>query len=210
MNIAVIGANGKTGSLVVKEALKRGHNVTAIVRDKNKVNKELSVIEKEIANLTKEDLEKFDVIVNAFGIWEESKFDLHSVYTKHLCDLLSGTPIRLIIVGGGGSLYVDSSHTTQAYDTPEFPDIYQSIARAAGKALAEVRKRDDVQWTYFSPPLEFDAEGIQTNSYIVGGEELIFNKDGRSYISYPDYAIALVDEIDTPKHIKKRFTVISE
>ena len=208
MKIAIIGANGKAGRLIAQEGKKRGHSVTAIVRDRNKV-KDMDVLEKDIVQLAYEDIKDYDVLVNAFGVWEEDKLFLHALYAKHLCDILSGSKVRLLVVGGAGSLYVDSSHTMRLYETPDFPDIFKPVALATAKALEEIRIRDDVQWTYLSPAAEFDVEGMCTNSYTVGGEEIILNSKGKSYISYADYAIALLDEIEKPQHIKQRYTVVS-
>ena len=113
MKIGVIGASGRVGGLVTKELIKRGYYVTAIVRDKKKVKeKNINIIEKDILKLEKNDVKNFDVVVDAFGIWKEDELYLHFVLTKHLCDILSNTDTRLLIVGGAGSLYVDKEHTT--------------------------------------------------------------------------------------------------
>lgn len=209
MKIAVIGANGRVGGLVVKEALSRGYEVTGIVKDKSSIDG-ISVIEKDIMSLTQSDLITFDAVINCFGVWDESKFDLYTTTTKHLCDILSNTKVRLLIVGGAGSLFVNPEHTIQAVDTEGFPEEYKALATAASKALTYLRGRDDVQWTYLSPAGNFDADGTRTGSYILGGEEVIVNSKGESYISYADYAIAMVDEIKNANHIQKRFSVVSE
>ena len=110
MKIGVIAANGKVGRLIVKEALERGIDVTAIVRSANKTEAK-KVIQKDIMDLTREDLEGFDVVVDAFGIWDDEKMNLHSVTLNHLADILSGTKTRLLVVGGAGSLYTDNDTT---------------------------------------------------------------------------------------------------
>lgn len=208
MKVAVIGANGRVGRLVVKESLSRGYEVTGIVRQGTVAD--IPVIHEDIMGLTTEDLTVFDAVVNCFGVWDESQFDLYTTTTKHLCDILSGTNVRLLIVGGAGSLYVDKAHTIQALETEGFPAEYKALATAASKALAYLRTRNDVKWTYLSPAGFFDAEGPRTGSYILGGEEAIVNSKGESYISYADYAIAMVDELENAKHIQQRFSVISE
>ena len=208
MKVAVIGANGRVGRLVVKEALSKGYEVTGIV--KQGTIADIPVIHEDIMGLTTEDLTVFDAVVNCFGVWDESQFDLYTITTKHLCDILSGTNVRLLIVGGAGSLYVDKAHTIQALETEGFPAEYKALATAASKALAYLRTRNDVKWTYLSPAGFFDAEGPRTGSYILGGEEAIVNSKGESYISYADYAIAMVDELENAKHIQQRFSVISE
>ena len=111
MKIAVIGANGKAGRLIVKEAVQRGLDVTAVIRGENQTEA-TKAITKDLFDLTAEDLKGFDVVIDAFGAWTEDTLPLHSSSLKKLCDLLSGTAIRLLVVGGAGSLYVDSQHTT--------------------------------------------------------------------------------------------------
>lgn len=206
MKIGVIAANGKEGRLIVKEALDRGMDVTAIVRSANKTEAK-QVIQNDIMDLTKNDLKNFDVVVDAFGVWDPAKMDLHSVTLNHLADILSGTSTRLLVVGGAGSLYTDKTHTMKLSETPDFPKEYLPVANGMGKALDELRKRNDVKWTYISPAAEFDAEGKRTGSYVLAGEEFTANEKGESYISYADYAIAMVDEAEKGNHIGERISV---
>jgi len=209
MKIGVIGASGRVGGLVTKELIKRGYYVTAIVRDKKKVKeKNINIIEKDILKLEKNDVKNFDVVVDAFGIWKEDELYLHFVLTKHLCDILSNTDTRLLIVGGAGSLYVDKEHTTMLYETKDFPKEFKPLATQMGKALTELRKRDDIKWTYISPAADFRADGEKKDNYILSGEEFMVNDEGISAISYVDYATALVDEIERGNHIKKRISVL--
>lgn len=206
MKIGVIAANGKEGRLIVKEALDRGMDVTAIVRSANKTEAK-QVIQKDIMDLTKNDLKNFDVVVDAFGVWDPAKMNLHSVTLNHLADILSGSSTRLLVVGGAGSLYTDKTHTMKLSETPDFPKEYLPVANGMGKALEELRKRNDVKWTYISPAAEFDAEGKRTGSYVLAGEEFTANEKGESYISYADYAIAMVDEAEKGNHIGERISV---
>lgn len=209
MKIGVIGANGKSGSLIVKEALAKGIDVTAIVRDANKVSG-LSVIEKDIMSLTYEDLKGFDAVIDAFAAWTPETLVLHQTTLKHLCDILAGSNIRLLVVGGAGSLYVNPEHTMQVKDTEGFPDAFKPLANNMSLALEALRKRGDVRWTYLSPAADFVADGERTGKYILGEEELMVNSNGVSQISYADYAIAMVDEIINSNHINKRFTVVAK
>lgn len=206
MKIGVIAANGKEGRLIVKEALDRGMDVTAIVRSANKTEAK-QVIRKDIMDLTKDDLKDFDVVVDAFGVWDETKMNLHGVTLNHLADILSGSSTRLLVVGGAGSLYTDKTHTMKLSETPDFPKEYLPVANGMGKALEELRKRNDVKWTYMSPAAEFDAEGKRTGSYVLAGEEFTTNEKGESYISYADYALAMVDEAEKGNHIGERISV---
>ena len=210
MNIAVIGASGKAGKLILKEAMDRGHQVAAIVREATKLaDKNVAIIEKDIFDLNREDLNRFDVIVNAFGapLGEEQA---HVDAGHHLIKLLQETNTRLIVVGGAGSLYADESKTIRIIDTPDFPDVFKPTANGQGRNLKELQETDQLAWTFVSPSAIFDAEGERTGSYKSGKDVLLVNAAGQSYISYADFAIAIVDEMEDAKHINERFTVVSD
>ena len=207
MKLAVVCANGRVGSLVVKEAVERGLEVTAVVRNENRTIAD-KVIQKDLFDLTKADLEGFDAVVDAFGVWQEEELPNHSKSLKHLCDLLSGKKTRLLVVGGAGSLYVNPEHTAIVCEEPDFPPQFLPLAKAQGKALEQLRKRNDVQWTFLSPAADFQAEGERTGAYNLAGEELTLNSKGESIISYADYAVAMVDEITEGNHIQQRISVV--
>ena len=206
-SIAVVAANGKAGKLIVKEAVDRGFDVTAVVRGENKTNAQHAII-KDLFDLTADDLKGFDAVVDTFGAWTPGTLPQHSTSLKHLADILSGTDTRLIVVGGAGSLYVDPQHTTQLVDTSDFPDDFKPLASAMAKSLAELRERKDVRWTFVSPAADFQADGERTGKYILAGEELKLNDRGESIISYADYAIVIVDEIAKGNHIGQRISVV--
>ena len=209
MKIAVVAAAGKAGRKIVTEAASRGVEVTAFVRRKGQiVDGAKSVIVKDIMDLTADDLKNFDAVVDAFGTFTPETLPLHTTTSQHLCDVLSGSDVRLLIVGGAGSLYVDKEHKTQIFQTPDFPADYVPTATAQAKELDELRKRDDVKWTFISPACDFRADGERTGKYLVGGEELILNAAGESVISYADYAVAMVDEILHGEHIRQRIGVV--
>jgi uncharacterized protein len=210
MKIGIIGASGKVGSLILKEAVSRGHQVTAIVRDKSKLkDTSVAVLEKNILDLTQDDVRQFEVVVNAFGapLGEEQA---HVDAGHSLIEALKGTKTRAIIVGGAGSLYVDENKTVQLIDTPEFPDVVKPTAKGQGRNLQELQSTTDITWTFISPSAVFDAEGKRTGSYKSGKDHLLVNSKGESYISYSDYAIAVLDEIENPQHLNERFTVVGE
>lgn len=209
MKIAVICANGKAGKLIVKEAVNRGLDVTAVVRTENQTEAQ-NVLQKDLFDLTAADLKDFDVVVDAFGAWTEDTLYQHSTSLKHLCDILSGADIRLLVVGGAGSLYVNPEHTAVVSDGPDFPPQFLPLAKAQGKALEELRERNDVKWTFISPAGDFRADGERTGKYILGGEELTLNSKGESVISYADYAIAMIDEAVNGNNIQKRISVVAE
>lgn len=207
MKVAVVCANGRVGRLVVKEAIDRGLDVTAIAKGENESAAEKYIC-KDLFDLTAKDMEAYDVVVDAFGAWAEELLPLHSKSLAHLCDILSGTEKRLVIVGGAGSLYVNKEHTAVVSDGPDFPPQFLPLAKAQGKALEELRERNDVRWTFISPAGDFQAEGERTGAYILAGEELTLNERGESIISYADYAIAMVDEIVSGNHIRERISVV--
>lgn len=207
MKIAVVCANGKAGKLIVKEAVERGLDVTAIVREENQSAAE-KVIVKDLFDLTAEDLKGFDVVIDAFGAWVPEELPKHSTSLAHLCDILSGTDTRLLVVGGAGSLYVNAEHTAQVMDGVDFPEMFKPLASAQGKALEELRERNDVKWTFLSPAADFQADGERTGEYILGGEELTLNSKGESVISYADYAIAMIDEAVKGNSIQQRISVV--
>lgn len=208
MKIAVVAANGKSGRKIIAEAASRGINVTAFVRKPVEIDGASEVIVKDIFALEKSDLANFDAVVDAFGAWTSETLPQHSTTLKHLCDLLSGSNVRLLIVGGAGSLYVDKNHSARVADDPNFPADWKPLANAMAKALGELRGRNDVKWTYISPACDFQFEGERTGKYLVGGEELILNAAGESVISYADYAVATIDEILSGKHIQQRIGVV--
>lgn len=209
MKIGVVCANGKAGQLIVSEALQRGLDVTAIVRGENHSEATKTLI-KDLFDLTVADLAPFDVIIDAFGAWTPATLPQHRTSLKWLCDLVSGTAKRLLVVGGAGSLYVDATHTTPLMDTPDFPDSFKPLALNMGMALEELRQREDVNWTYLSPAADFQADGEKTGHYRFGGEELMVNREGKSEISYADYAAAMIDEVINGQHSQERISVIGE
>lgn len=213
MKIAVIAANGKAGQLITKEAVGRGHDVTAVVRGENRSAASKALEGKDILSLEKADVADFDVVIDAFGAWTPETLGDHVKTSQHLADLLSGTDTRLLIVGGAGSLYMDPEHTVQLVDTPDFPAEFVPLASAQGDELTEIRKRDDVRWTFVSPAADFVADGERTDEYILAGEELTTNAAGVSSISYADYAIAMVDEAErtgSDAHMCERISVLGK
>lgn len=184
-------------------------DVTAIVRGENKTVAQETVV-KDLFDLTGEDLAGFDAVVDAFGNWTPEAINLIPAATVHMAKVLTGSNTRLLVVGGAGSLYVDSEHTKTVVDVTPFPEAAMPVVNGHAKALEELRKFDNVNWTYVSPAGDFQADGERTGKYILGGEELVLNSKGESVISYADYAIAMVDEIETGKHIKERISIVSE
>lgn len=209
MKIAVICANGKAGRMIVKEAAERGIDVTAVVRGENQ-SVAGKVIAKDLFDLKPEDLEGFDIVIDAFGCWTPEGLPQHTTSLMHLCDLVSGRETRLLVVGGAGSLYVNPEHTLRVMDGADFPEAFLPLADHMGRALEALRARDDVNWTYLSPAGDFQADGAKTGEYLFGGEELLLNERGESVISYADYAAAMMDEAVNGTHIRQRISVVQK
>ncbi len=207
MKIAVIGASGKAGQKIVEEALQRGHDVTAIVRSAAKVTADIAVIEKEALALSQEDVKVFDVVVNAFGA-PFGQEELHVKVGRHLIAIFTGIDTKLFVVGGAGSLFVNPEKTVRVMDTPDFPEMFFATAKNQGENLKDLQT-SKVTWTFLSPSAFFDPEGPRTGSYTAGTDHLLVNAAGESYVSYGDYAVAVVDEIESPQHVNSRFTVTS-
>ena len=207
-NIAVVAGDGRVARKVITEAVNRGWDVTAFGRKDENTGDAQTYVKKDILDLTREDLEGFDAVVDAFGAWTPETFHLHGETLQHLLDILAGTDVRLVYVGGAGSLYVNPEHTLQVYQTPDFPAEFVPLATAQVGTLAQIRPVKDVKWTYISPAGDFQADGERTGEYILAGEELTLNDRGESIISYADYAIALVDEIESGNHIHERISVV--
>lgn len=207
MNILVIGANGNAGRRIVEKALKAGHQVTGVVRREGAIEG-IPTIVKDALQLTKQELTQFDVVVNATSAFTPDTYHLPADLTLLLVKALANTNTRLIAIGGAGSLYVDEDHTVQLNDTPEFPKEFLARSKTHGKSDDILRKFSNVDWTMFTPPPILDAEGPESNDYVLGNENVILNKEGKPYISYDTFAQILVDEINNYKFGRQRFTAV--
>lgn len=208
MKIAVVAANGRVAKKVIAEALSRGHEVVAFGRHAENDTSAKEYIQKDLFDLTREDLAGFDAVVDAAGAWSPETFPIIPNAAKHLAGILAGTLVRLVVVGGAGSLFVNPEHTLTVAETPDFPDAFKGVAAAHQQALDFLRTAKDTQWTYISPAGDFQAEGERTGKYILAGEEFTLNSRNESIISYADYAIALVDEIEKGSHSQQRISVV--
>lgn len=209
MKIGIIGATGKQGHTTLKEAISRGLDVTAIIRNKHKLTEEVPYIEKDLFDLTTTDLAPFDVIVDAFNAPLGQEI-LHQTSLDHLITILANTKSKLIVVGGASSLFIDSKKTMVLGDTPGFPESAKPTAKSMRNALTDLRKVTNFDWAYLSPAAFFNPNGHKTGHYQIAGDILTKNEKGESEISYTDYAIALVDEIESNSHHQERFSVVSK
>lgn len=200
MNIALIGASGQVGSRILKELSDRGHIVTAIARDPARIATLPGVTAKagdafDQAGLAAL-LKGHDVVVSAVHFTASDP--------RRLIDAVkaAGVP-RYVVVGGAGSLEVAPGVTLVS--TPEFPEAYKAEATAGGRFLELLRTEKDLDWTFLSPSALFEP-GERTGRFRLGGDRLLVGPNG-SRISFEDYAVALVDEIERPAHRRQRFTV---
>ena len=207
--IAVVAANGRAAGKIIDEAVARGFEVTAFGRRENNT-KAQKYVKKDLFDLTSDELKGFDAVVDAAGAWTLETLYVVPKAAAFLADLLKGSETRLVVVGGAGSLFVNKEHTSTVELQPNFPEIFKGVSAAHGLALATLRAEKDVKWTYISPAGDFQADGERTGKYVLGGEELVLNSKGESVISYADYAIAFVDEIEKGNHIQQRISVVQK
>lgn len=199
MKIALIGATGNVGRRVTAEALSRGHEVIAIARDVSGLEPQAGVTAVQADLRDNEAIGK--AIAGADAVVLSVKFQELDV--EGLLDALKEAK-RLLIVGGAASLHVAPG--LQLIDTEGFPDFIKVEAEPARQALARIRQEQELDWTFLSPSVFF-GPGERTGNFRLGGDDLLSDTEGKSHISYEDYAVALLDEIEQPKHSRQRFTV---
>ena len=148
-------------------------------------------------------------MVDAFGAWTPETLHLHKEHLIHIADALSGTQTRLLVTGSAGSLYPDSTTDQRLVDSPAMPEEFKPLATAMAQAYDALRIREDVAWTYMSPALVFNHEGERTGEYQLAGDVLTMNAAGQSEISYADFAVAVLDLIESGEHQRERVSVVS-
>jgi uncharacterized protein len=211
MKIALIGATGFVGSAILQEALDRGHEVAAIVRSPDKLilhaklhpKKGDVYNEDEVAQL----VTGHDAVISAFNPgW--SNPDIYNQQIKGTRAIIDGVKKagvkRLLFVGGAGSLEVKPG--VQSVDLPEFPSEYKQGALATREALNLLRREPTLDWSFLSPSADL-FPGQRTGKFRLGTDQLLADAHGKSRISVEDYAMAMIDEVEKPKHIRRRFTV---
>ncbi|WP_259782423.1 NAD(P)-dependent oxidoreductase [Aestuariispira ectoiniformans] len=198
--IALIGASGQAGSRILKELSDRGHSVTGIARNPDKIAALPGVTARQGDIFDKDGLADLlrghDVVISSVHF-------LASDADLLLAAVRASGVKRYLVVGGAGSLLVAAD--TRLIDTPEFPAIYKDEAQKGADYLDLLRDVEDLDWTFLSPSALFTA-GERTGQFRLGTDFLLANDNGSS-ISFEDYAIAMADEIESPSHIRRRFTV---
>jgi putative NADH-flavin reductase len=207
MNVVLYGATGKAGSRIMQELLSRGHEVTAVARDQSKLNSAPGVIIKQddLSDVEKiiGIIEGSDAVVSAYAPPVDDTDQLLGVTQRLIEAVKAAANSRLIVVGGAGSLEVEPGVTV--INSGHLPEAWRPIAVSHSKVL-DLLKASDIDWTYFSPAAFF-GPGTRTGKFRLGHDELIADEKGESRISMEDYAIALVDELETKAHPKQRFTI---
>lgn len=214
MKVALIGASGFVGSAILKEALDRGHAVTAIVRNPENITLQhdhLHIIKADILDTDQvaKAVAGADAVISAYNPgW--SNPDIYEEFLKGSKSIQAGIKAagvkRYIVIGGAGSLEVAPG--VQAVDTPDFPVAIKPGATAARDYQGIIKEETELDWTFFSPAFEMHqgTSGVRTGAYRTGLDTPVFNEDGRSILSVEDLALVIIDELETPKHIKQRFT----
>lgn len=211
MKIALIGATGFVGSAILQEALSRGHDVTAMVRNPEKLKPHAKLRPQkgdaydadEVARL----VAGHDAVISAFnpGWGDPNIYHLQVKGTKSIIDGVKKAGLtRLLFVGGAGSLEVRPG--VQALDLPGFPAEYKQGALATREALNLLRKESGLEWSFLSPSADL-APGQRTGQFRLGTDQMLSDANGQSRISTQDYAVAMIDEVERPAHIRQRFTV---
>ena len=201
MKIAVAGASGRAGSRITAELARRGHAVTAIARNPEKIA--------ALPNVTPA---KGDVLDEAglAALWAGHDVAISSIHflTSDPAKLIGAAKTskvgRYLVVGGAGSLEVAPG--VRLVTVPSFPAEYKAEAEKGGAFLDLLRAEKELNWTFLSPSALF-LDGERTGKFRLGTDQLLTAADGKSWISFEDFAVALADEIDRPAHIRKRFTV---
>src|SRR3984957_15071753 len=208
MKVALYGATGAAGSRILKELVSRGHHVTAVVRDAAKLTQSGPNVRVKQGDLSDPKcitaaVGDVEAVISAYG---PPKNDLEAIegVTERQVEALKGkTGVRLIVVGGAGGLNIAPGLTL--VDSQFMPEPYKPIARAHVKAF-NVVKASTIDWTYFAPAAFFEP-GQRTGEFRLGKDELISNTQQESRISMEDYAVALVDELEKPRHRRQRFSI---
>lgn len=210
MKIGVIGANGNLGSRIVKYALESKINVKAFVY-KGDCLYDIEFIEKNLFDLTRDDIQDIDVLISAFG----SGFKVDPIINKKAfikyIELLEYTDKKLVAIGGAGSLYTDNTHRIYEYQSDSHPAKLKEISKNIRLGIDEIENNKTFDWTVVCPSRRFDLNGSYSGNYIVGERsEIIYNKDNQSYITYEDLAKAMVDIAKNDLYKQQVITIASK
>lgn len=208
MKVAVVGASGTIGKRIAEEAVRRGHEVTAVVRNPEKMQDfkdRMNVVQASAVDPDSiaEAVKGSDAVISAYGPRFGEEEELLEAARALLEGVRRGGVSRLLIVGGAGSLMTDSGKALM--DTPGFPGEFRTLAMAHGDAYG-IYRESDMDWTYLSPAAIIEP-GRRTGQFRIGTDRLITDESGDSRISAEDYAVAMIDELEDPQFTRARFTV---
>jgi uncharacterized protein len=201
MKMAIIGITGRAGSRIAAEAIRRGHAVTGIARKAADAQAPAGVAirQADANNVT----ELANAIRGSDAVVSAARFA--TLKAKPVLDAMKTSGVkRLVVVGGAGSL--EAAPGKMVVELPGFPEAYKSEAVPGVAFLNDLRAEHDIDWTFISPGAEF-GPGERTGHFRIGGDQLLADANGKSAISMEDFAIALLDELEQPKHIRQRITV---
>jgi uncharacterized protein len=205
MNVVLFGASGMIGSRVLQELLGRGHAVTAVVRNPEKIAASgVKVVKGDINDeaMVAKAIAGADAVISAYSPPQKQETTLLSATRSLIAGMGKAGVRRLIVVGGAGSL--EAAPGVALVDVPEFPAEWKPIARAH-RDLLPILKQSNLEWTYLSPA-GLIQPGERTGTFRLGGTQLLSDANGASRISAEDYAIALVDELEKSEHVGQQFT----
>lgn len=205
MKVVLYGATGNSGQRILRELINRGHDVTAVARNTSKLTAAVKAEEDDLSNVDKITavIAGTDVVVSAYAPPHDNTDALLGVTECQIAAVKKAGVYRLIVVGGAGLLEVAPGATLIA--SGYLPEAFLPIARSHERALG-ILKRSDVNWTYFSPAGFFEP-GQRTGKFRLGTTNLIANEKGDSRISFEDYAVSLVDEIEKPAHERGQMSI---
>ncbi|QXH55716.1 NAD(P)-dependent oxidoreductase [Pseudomonas maumuensis] len=199
--IAIIGATGRAGSQLLEEALRRGHSVVAIARNPSALQGRDGVTVKALD--AKDSAALQAAVTGCDAVLSAAHFS--TIEPEAIIEPVKRAGVkRLLVVGGAGSLLLPSGH--RVIDSPDFPEAYKAEANAGVRFLDTLRQEPTLDWTFLSPSAEF-VEGQRSGHYALGKDHLLIGADGKSWITFADYAIAMLDELEKPAHSRARFTV---
>lgn len=199
--IAIIGATGRAGSQLLEEALRRGHSVVAIARDPSSLQGREGVTVKALD--AKDSAALQAAVTGVDAVLSAAHFS--TLAPQAIIEPVKRAGVkRLLVVGGAGSLLLPSGQ--RVIDSPDFPEAYKAEASAGVGFLDTLRQEPTLDWTFLSPSAEF-VEGERSGRYTLGKDHLLIGANGKSWITFADYAIALIDELEKPAHTRQRFTV---
>lgn len=211
MKIAIIGANGNLGSKVVRQVLDRNKDVLAIVYKGECLDTRATVLEKNLFDLSKEDIQDCDVVISAFGGGFNTDPKINQEAFIKYIQLLEYTNKKFVAIAGEGSLYTDDTHTVYEYQLEGHPTKLKEISKYIRLGIDEIEKNLTFDWTVVCPSRKFDLNGAFTQSYLVGEKgEIIYNEDEQSYVTYEDLAMAMVDIAVERSYKNKVITIASK